>query len=272
MERLQAVTSTSRPFAADANSNLQAGNVDIGGMSKVKAVQRMPFTIRIVDDEMALLKAVDIRQAAYGRHIPELASRLGAPEQADHAAGSVVLLAESKFDGTSLGTMRIQTNRFLPLGVEKSITLPDWLHGHSLAEATRLGVSGGQVGRVAKTMLFKAFFEYCVAQKIDWMVITARSPLDRQYEALLFQEVFPDQGFIPMRHVGNLPHRVLAFEVATAQIRWKAAAHPLYDFIFETTHPDLRLDPQQGMRVGKLDLLAELSFRPETGRARALTA
>ena len=272
MKQLQAAISTSRPFAADANINVQPASSDIRSMSKAKAEQRMPFTIRIVDDEPALLKAVDIRQSAYGRHIPELASTLGAPEQADHEAGSIVLLAESKLDGTSLGTMRIQTNCFQPLGVEKSVTLPDWLQGCSLAEATRLGVSGGQVGRVVKTMLFKAFFEYCVAQKIDWMVITARSPLDRQYEGLLFQDVFPNLGFIPMGHVGNLPHRVLAFEVATAQIRWKAASHPLYDFIFETNHPDLRLEPQQGMDFDHLDVLAELSFRPETGRARALIA
>ena len=88
-------------------------------------------------------------------------------------------------------------------------------------------------------MLFKAYFDYCVDEDIDWMVITARSPLDRQYEALLFKDVFPGGAFIPMHHVGNIPHRVMAFEVATAETRWAAAHHPLYDFIFRTYHPDI---------------------------------
>ncbi|MFC5474081.1 hypothetical protein [Paraherbaspirillum soli] len=213
--------------------------------AQAKPEQRMPFTIRVVDDERALRKAVNIRQAAYGRHLPELAEKMGAFEHADLESGVVVLLAESKLDGASLGTMRIQNNRYQPLAVEHSVSLPDWLQGGTLAEATRLGVAGGQVGKVVKTMLFKAFFQYCIAQNIDWMVITARAPLDRQYEALLFQDAFPGQGFMPMRHVGNLPHRVLALEVATAEARWQAAAHPLLGFMCELHHPDLILNQQQ---------------------------
>jgi len=153
-----------------------------------------------------------------------------------------VLLAESKLDGSSLGTMRIQTNRFRPLGLEQSVTLPDWLQGCSLAEATRLGVTSSQIGKIVKTLLFKAYFLYCVENGIDWMVITARSPLDRQYDALLFRDVFAGPEFIPMLHVGNLPHRVMAFEVATARERWAAAGHPLFGLMFEMQHPDLILE------------------------------
>ena len=121
------------------------------------------------------------------------------------------------------------------------MTLPDWLCGRPLAEATRLGVSGGVAGRLAKTVLFKAYFLYCLQTSIEWMVVAGRSPLDRQYEALQFQEVFPGQGFMPMAHAGNIPHRVLAFEVNTAERRWREARHPLYDFVFRTRHPDLVL-------------------------------
>ncbi|AMP00457.1 hypothetical protein CAter282_2603 [Collimonas arenae] len=204
--------------------------------------QRLPFTIKIVNDEQALQKAVGIRYAAYNRHLPKLAENLIRFEDADLAKDTIVLLAESKLDGSPLGTMRIQTNHYHPLGLEQSVTLPAWLQGQHLAEATRLGVASGQVGKVVKTLLFKAYFEYCVEHGIDWMVITARSPLDRQYDALLFQDVFSGREFIPMRHVGNLPHRVMAFEVATARERWAAASHPLFDLMFEMRHPDLTLD------------------------------
>ena len=202
--------------------------------------ERLPFTVRVVRSEEALHKAVAIRQAAYARHMPALAERLGAPEPNDHDRGSVVLLAESKMDGSPLGTMRIQTNRYNPLSIEQGVELPAWLRNHSQAEATRLGIDLGRTGRLVKTTLFKAFFLYCVEANIEWMVIGARSPLDRMYDALLFQDLFPGQ-YIPMRHFNNIPHRVLAFEVGTAEERWASANHPLYNFVFRTRHPDLDL-------------------------------
>jgi len=202
--------------------------------------ERLPFTVRVVRSEEALHKAVAIRQAAYARHMPVLAERLRTPEANDHDSGSVVLLAESKMDGSPLGTMRIQTNRFNPLSIEQGVELPAWLTNKSQAEATRLGIDLGRTGRLVKTTLFKAFFLYCVEANIEWMVIGARSPLDRMYEALLFQDLFPGQS-IPMPHFNNIPHRVLAFEVETAEERWASAKHPLYNFVFRTQHPDLDL-------------------------------
>lgn len=203
--------------------------------------EKMPFTVKIVSSAEELDKAVHIRHAAYARHVPAVAAMLETSESFDYEEGSVVLLAESKLDGSPLGTMRIQTNRYRKLALEGSVTLPDWLQGRSLAEATRLGVSEGRIGRVVKTMLFKAYFQYCQLADVEWMVITARSPLDRQYDDLLFKDVFPEGGFMPMRHVGNIPHRVLAFEVGTAEERWAAAGHPLFNFIFRTYHPDISL-------------------------------
>lgn len=203
--------------------------------------ERLPFTIRVVRSESELLKAIKIRQAAYARHVPEFAAKLHAPESYDAQQGVVVLLAESKLDGTALGTMRIQTNAHQPLPLEQSIELPDWLQARPLAEASRLGVTEHKVGRAVKTMLFKAFFLYCQQQGIEWMVITGRAPIDRQYERLLFSDVYPGKGYIPLAHVNNLPHRIMSFEVDTAEARWAAANHPLFDFIFRTKHPDIDL-------------------------------
>ena len=156
-----------------------------------------------------------VRDTGYSR--PDYGSRLR------DGAGLLVLLAESKLDGAPLGTMRIQTNEFAPLGVQQSVQLPDWLGAGRLAEATRLGVAGGSAGRVVKMMLFKSLFLYCEQNQIDWMVITARSPLDREYEGMLFEDVFGDKQFMPMSHVGGLPHRVLAGEVGVWRLEgpWK---------------------------------------------------
>ncbi|WP_404300608.1 hypothetical protein [Alicycliphilus denitrificans] len=204
--------------------------------------ERLPFSVRVVSDAEALDKAVHIRHAAYARHVPDLARTLLQPEAADFADGSVVLLAASHLDGSPLGTLRIQTNRYAPLALEQSLTLPPSLSGSLLAEATRLGVAEGRVGTLVKTVLFKAFYLYCLHSGVDWMVVTGRAPVDRQYLRMLFDDVYPDAGYIPMHHVGNLPHRVLKFEVRTAQERWAAVHHPMYKFMVETHHPDISLD------------------------------
>lgn len=206
--------------------------------------ENLPFTIRLVEDENDLGKALQMRQSAYGRHVPELAKQFDKADQYDHEPGTVVLLAESKLDGEPLGTMRIQTNRYTPLALEGSVTLPDWLQGKVLAEATRLGVARGHVGRLVKVALFKAYYQYCRDTGVDWMVIAGRSPLDRQYESLLFEEVFPERGFIPMQHAGNIPHRVMALKVESVEPVWKEAEHKLYDFFFHTRHRDIRVADQ----------------------------
>src|SRR5260370_33033827 len=104
--------------------------------------ERMPLTVRIAGDENDLEQAVNMRRAAYGRHLPEFARKMSA-EDCDRSPGTTVLLAESKFDRAPLGTMRIQTNEFAPLPVQSSVQLPPWCGSGRLAAATGLGVAGG---------------------------------------------------------------------------------------------------------------------------------
>lgn len=201
--------------------------------------ERLPFRVRLATTDEQMEKVVRVRYESYARHVPEFAEKLRQPEDNDFAPGTYILLAESKLDGTPVGTMRIQTNKYLPLPMEHSVVLPDWLQGRSLLEATRLGISEGPVGRVVKAALLKACFTYCKRTMVDWMVITARKPLDRQYGALMFDDVFTSGEFIPMPHVGNIPHRIMAINVPTAESRWEAGRHPLYGFMCQTAHPDI---------------------------------
>ena len=220
-------------------SILGSSNGTAAGSASRLREERMPFRVRLVRNPDDLARAVSIRHAAYARHVPAFAATLQQPEAYDYEDGTVVLLAESKLDGSPIGTMRIKTNRFGKLGLENSVDLPHWLEFASIAEATRLGVANGRIGTIVKTMLFKAFFQYCAQTGIDWMVITARAPLDRQYEDLLFEDVFPDSGFIPMQHIGGIPHRVMALDVVNARAKWSEARHPLLSFMCETSHPDI---------------------------------
>lgn len=213
-----------------------------------KSTERLPFTIRRVDNEADLWKAVRVRHAAYQRHVPDFARQLVHPEACDYGDDAIVFLAESKLDGTPLGTARMQTNLYAPLHVEDSVALPDWLRGQPLAEMSRLGVDNGRIGRMVKTALLKAGVMYCQQNGIVWALATGRAPIDRQYEQLAFVDVFPEQGFVPLRHVGNIPHRVMAFDITTIEERWTAAQHPLLNFFCHIDHPDIDVSGRTGVR------------------------
>ncbi len=207
----------------------------------VHKVERLAFAVRPVRNDEDLAKAIFVRHAAYARHMPGFAEKLKHAESIDSEPGVVILLAESKLDGAALGTLRIQSNAHAPLKVEQSVTLPRWLRDRPLVEVSRLGIVGGSVGRLVKTVLVKAAFQYCEQDGIDWALVAARAPLDRQYEQLLFEDLYPEQGFIPMRHGNNIPHRVMGFEIDTGKQRWSEANHPLFDFFCSTAHPDINV-------------------------------
>jgi hypothetical protein len=219
--------------------NQSKGFVPAGVNNGAAKSERLPFTIRCVRDSDDLEKAVKVRHSAYARHVPEFARTLVLPEACDYEDDAVVLLAESRLDGSALGSVRIQTNFYRPLHLEESIELPSWLQGKRLAEVTRLGVAEGRTGRMAKTALMKAMFQYWVQNDIDFAIATGRPPIDRQYEQLLFSDIFEEGTLVPLRHVGGIAHRAMAFEVATAEQRWVAAQHPLTNFVFRTHHPDI---------------------------------
>lgn len=224
------------------NSNAAFGSATLETGSRNEQPLRresLPFTIRVVSNVDDLEKAIRIRHAAYMRHVPQFAAGLRKPETMDSERGVIVLLAESKLDGSPIGTMRIQTNDFAPLSLEQAVPLPSWLGGKRLAEATRLGVTHERVGRMVTMALFKAFYLYCQKQRVDWMVIAARSPVDRHYDRLLFKDCHPDSGYVPFKHVANLPHRVMSLETAKAHEQWLEAKHPLLSFMVHTYHKDI---------------------------------
>lgn len=258
-------------FEAVATTSSRTGRMPAGAIahSQEQTVERLPFTIKRVQNEDDLRKAVQIRHAAYARHIPEFAQSLVDPEHSDYEDDCVVLLAESKLDGSPLGSLRIQTNLHRALSVEDSVALPPHLQGRRLAEVTRLGIGEGRIGRVVKVALIKASFEYCEANNIEYAVVTGRAPIDRQYEQLLFSDVFEDKALVPLSHVGNIPHRVMQFEIATGEQRWTAAAHPLLGFFRHIKHPDIDIGAKRAPRVQR-SRLARPMAPPSVVRAREL--
>lgn len=212
-------------------------------LPELPATEFLPFTVTCVRDEAELAKAVAIRRVAYGRHLPDLAARFATAEPSDTDGSSRILVAISKLDGKPLGSMRYRTNEFQPLDLEQSVTLPETLRSRVLTEATRLAVTHNAVGRTVKAMLLKAMFRQCELSGVDCIVAAARSPMDRFYQWLYFEDVFPGAEFIPMAHAGMIPHRVMNCDMAVTKKRWRQVNHPWYSLFFEMNHPDVELTP-----------------------------
>lgn len=201
----------------------------------------LPFTVRIVRTQEQLDQAINIRAEAYKRHVPALAETMNSPEDLDRSSDTIVFLAEGKSDRSPLGTIRIQTNFRNPLTLESSITLPRKYHGRPSAGVSRLAVKAGPRGRLVKLALFKALHRYCLAKQVEWILIGARPPLDKTYLDLGFMDVFEDMMARPLASASGMLHRILCFEVFTAERRWYDLSHPLYLFMGERFHPDIEI-------------------------------
>lgn len=204
------------------------------------ATQILPFVVRMAL-QSDLDNVAEMRCGAYGKHIPELGLKLREPEESDFELGCEVMVAHSKFDGSLLGTLRTHANVFRPLPMQASIQLPEQYQGVRMVETTRLCVKGSPNSSLVRNALFKALFQYCYSQNITWMMAAGRRPVDRIYDALMFVDVGEPGVFRPMAHAGYVPHRVMSFSPMHAQANWAACLHPLYEFVFETRHPDIDL-------------------------------
>lgn len=202
----------------------------------------LEFTLQPVASHEDLLDACMVRAQAYGHHLPELRQSLCEPDALDFDEGTTVFLCRDKASGQATGTMRVQTNRMGPLRMEASVDLPGWLGAARRAEITRLAVATG-VAPLTKLCLMKASYLFCMANEVQWMVIGARNEaLIRNYRRLGFVDVLGRDQEVPLAHTGGLLHRIMAFDVASAERSWATARHPLYGFMVQTRHEDLLVD------------------------------
>jgi hypothetical protein len=174
--------------------------------------------------------------------VPHLRAPFAEPDDLDWSPDTTVFLAVDKDSGAAVGTARLVTNARRPLQIEQSAVLPEPLSDRVLAEVTRLSVLPGHDDPRVKLGLMKATYLYCIARQVHWMVIGARSDgLIRQYRRLGFSDLLPDGRMVPLAHAGNLPHRLLGFDVTSAERNWHAAQHPFHEFMVRQYHPDIEL-------------------------------
>lgn len=210
--------------------------------------QMLPFWIAQAKSDHELELAAKARQIAYGKHLPEFGVRLATPDAHDKGDGFAVLLAYSKLDSSCIGTVRIQISENSSLALESSFQLPSGLRAGRIAEISRLAIPVSSNGLTLRLMLIKAAYWYCRANHVDRSFICVRHPLDRQYRRFDLEDVLPNAEFIPMQHIGMIPHRILWFDVNAIERRWLQNGNPLHTLYVSTSHPDV-LDNLQARTI-----------------------
>jgi hypothetical protein len=202
----------------------------------------LPFRVRVVCDEAQLLRVQALRQAAYGRHLPEQAAAFGNADPLDRLSDTTIFFAEDKHTGAMVGSARVQSNRNAPLQIERSIELPPERRGQLLAEITRLCVQPGY-DQPVRLALVKASHLFCIAMQIGGVLAGSRRSLLRTYENLGFTDLFGDERMCPLLHAGGLPHRVLFRDTVTSEAMARQRRHADY-------HPDIAIFEALALAVG----------------------
>jgi len=203
---------------------------------------RLAFTVRVARGDADVAAACEVRATAYGEQAPELGRAVVAPDDLDAKPDTTVVIARSKVANTPVGTVRIVANTDRPLQIERAVPLPEQLRAGVAAEVTRLAVVPRRRDPTLRLALMKAVYLTCLARQVRWIVIGARTPgLVRQYTMLGFTDIVDGGLCAPLEHAGRLPHRVLVFDVTSAERHWHASSHPLYEFMVRTHHPDIDL-------------------------------
>lgn len=199
----------------------------------------LPFWIAKAETDHEFHLAAKARQLAYGKHLPELGDQLSKPDEDDRSDEFAVLLAYAKLDGSCIGTVRIQISQQQPLALERSFSLPTALRRGRIAEISRLAIPARSNGLALRLMLIKAAYWYCRSNFVDRAFLCVRHPVDRQYRRFDLEDVLPSIEFIPMAHIGMIPHRIFWFDVCDIEARWLMNANPLHALYISTSHPDL---------------------------------
>lgn len=204
----------------------------------------LPFWIAKSQSNRELELAAKARQIAYGKHLPLFGEKMALPDEDDQHPDSAVLLAYSKLDGSCIGTVRIQIANSQALRLEDSFLLPQALRTGRIAEVSRLAIPSRSNSLALRLMLIKAAYWYSRANFVDRCFLCVRHPVDRQYRRFELNDVMKTDEFVPMKHIGMIPHRILWFDVFNIEAHWLLNANPLHSVYFSVCHPDLLNDIQ----------------------------
>lgn len=159
----------------------------------------------------------------------------------DSAENVCLFLAVNEVD-EPLGTIRVlrQDRGLLELQQYVDFKLVLESNEQPCAEATRLSVPFSPHSKLVKRHLWKTYLLYCQYHQLKTMLIWIRPGAVHDYRMLLFQDC-GQQGVFNHPFLHNREHHTYKLDVVNLGFRYKRENHPLYNFLFEQEHPNIRV-------------------------------
>jgi len=200
-----------------------------------------PYRISLVRTPDQLDAVVAVRREAYGSRLQALADQVGRPEDFDFNHEAVILLLEDRINGKPLATTRLNTGKSL-LPIMADMELPGFIADNQIGYVSRMAIVGEAMKKPEiRILMDKAVFQLCWAKQIRNMLIFAVVPRQRIFMSRGFKDIFEDRLPRHPAFLNRVPIRALAMDVVTLERHWREMNHPMYEFIFNTFHPEIEV-------------------------------
>lgn len=204
-------------------------------------VPASPYRIRIARTSEQLQSAVNVRFQAYSKKLQALASKVKQPGILDYTHEPVILLAEDRTTGQAVGTLRINSGSSI-LDMLDDIDLPANIVEERVAFVSRMAVVGTvQERHLVRSLLQKAVFQLCIAKQLNRILLLAVEPRERLFYRWGFSDVYADGNARFPEFLDKFPVKALFIDTYSVERLWREQAHPLYDFLFGTFHPEIEV-------------------------------
>jgi hypothetical protein len=213
----------------------------------MKKTQALPFFVVLSRKGETSERLFATRLRSYGRHEDPLQNSAHFRKHlADDQA--VLISAECKVSGECLGSVRVESNIKEQFYFESEITIPDLSTKASAVCISRLNVTNGPQGRLARAAICKALYLYSHALQCEHMYAFVDKPRARLYTTLGFEPALESNPLLKLSCHDGLAYHLYRSPVDEAMARLPLLNAQMFDFIFQTFHPDIRVFSAIGSR------------------------
>jgi hypothetical protein len=206
----------------------------------MKITQSLPFSVVMSRDKGTSARLLATRQRAFDRHDHPVKTSEHFKKQLKLDSG-VLISAESKLSGECLGSIRIDSNVIERFYFEHEVNTPDLEERSPSICASRLSVTKGPEGGLARMALCKALYLYSHAMQAKYVYCFVDHSRFRLYRNLGFEAVFAGNPNLVLECHNGIPTKLVRSEVNTLENKLLGLSPILKSFFFDTHHPDIKI-------------------------------
>jgi hypothetical protein len=206
----------------------------------MKTTKILPFSVLMARDRGTSARLLATRQRAFERHDHPVKTSTHFINQLKQDSG-ILISAESKLSGECLGSIRIDSNFTERFYFENEVTTSDLEERSPSICASRLSVTKGPEGGLARMALCKALYLYSHAMQAKYVYCFVDQTRFRLYRNLGFEAVFDGNPNLILECHNGIPTKLIRSEVNSLEIKLAELSPIMKAFFFEMHHPDIRI-------------------------------